>query len=71
MLNIAAPGAVSMAALLDAAGIRWCYGPENPQVLPRAAMDTALLETLLPGAAGAGDAEQMIAEWRRVTEMMA
>lgn len=54
VLNIAAPGAVSMAALLDAAGIRWRYGPENPQVLARAVMDTARLEALLPGRQGPG-----------------
>lgn len=71
VLNIAAPGVVAMADLLDAAGIRWRYGPDNPRVLARAAMVTDRLEALLPGAAGTGAAAQHIAEWNRVKEKMA
>lgn len=64
VLNIATPGAVAMGALLDAAGIDWRFGPDNPQVLPRAVADTAALERLLPGVAGLADAAALIAEWR-------
>lgn len=64
VLNLAAPGAVGMAALLDAARLPWHWGPENPAVLPRVALDTTRLEALLPGAAGDGSAGVMVAEWR-------
>ena len=64
LLNLAAPGAVGMAALLDAARLPWHWGPENPAVLPRVELDTTRLEALLPGVAGDGSAEAMVAEWR-------
>lgn len=64
-LNIAAPGVAGMAALLRAAGIDWHFGPENPAVLARAAVDTTRLEALLPGAAGPGGAQALIDDWRQ------
>lgn len=64
LLNVAAPGAVGMASLLDAAALPWHWGPDNPAVLPRVELDTTRLEGLLPGAAGEGTAAAMVAEWR-------
>lgn len=71
LLNIAAPGAVAMADLLQAAGLPWRYGPENPHVLARAAMDTSRLEALLPGLAGDGSAADMVAQWRSLAGVLA
>lgn len=64
VINIAAPGVVAMGALLDAAGMAWRHGPENPAVLPRAEVDTTTLERLLPGCAGRADAAALVADWR-------
>lgn len=64
LLNIAAPGLVGMADLLRATAIRWHWGPDNPQVLPRVGLDTARLEALLPGIAGSAEAASMVGEWR-------
>lgn len=69
VINIAQPGSVLMADLLQAAGLPWHYGPKNPKVVPRVVLDTARLESLLPLAPA--DAGQMVAEWRALQEMMA
>lgn len=68
VLNLAQPGSVTMAALLNAAGLPWRYGPCNPQVVPRVVLDTTRLEALmdLPPA----DAAAMVAEWRELQGMM-
>lgn len=64
VLNVAQPGPVRMAALLEAAGIDWRFGPARPGVVGRATLDvdrlSGLLETLLPAATPRG----LIAEWR-------
>lgn len=64
ILNIAAPGEVSMAALLQVAGQPWRFGPANPAVVPRVVLDTSTLSALVPLAPGCGTAESMVAEWR-------
>ena len=48
VLNLAQPPAVAMADMLDARGLRWRFGPPNPRVIPRVAVDTALLSSLVP-----------------------
>lgn len=64
VLNIAAPGAVSMAELLDAVGLPWRFGAANPAALPRVELATARLEALFPRLAGSGDVAEMVADWR-------
>ena len=64
VLNVAASPAVSMAALLDAAGLDWSYVPPNPAVIPCVELDTTLLKGLVTLPASAGQAEAMVAEWR-------
>lgn len=64
VLNISAPGQVRMGDLLDAAGFRWQFGPDNPQVLAGLPIDTERLEALLPGVAGSGRAADLVADWR-------
>ena len=66
LLNVAAPAAVGMEALADAAGLRWRYRKAPSGVIPVVALDTARLEALAPGAAGEADATAMVAEWRRL-----
>ena len=68
LLNVAAPGVVAMEALADAAGMRWSQRPARPSALAEVALDTARLESLLPGAAGPADPEAMVAEWRRLAD---
>ena len=64
VLNVAQPGPLRMAALLEAAGIPWRYGPARPGVVGRATMDvtsiSGLLEPHVPPATGEG----LVAEWR-------
>lgn len=45
-LNIAQPPALAMADLLDARQQTWRFGPANPKVVPRVAVDTTLLASL-------------------------
>jgi nucleoside-diphosphate-sugar epimerase len=64
VLNVAAPGAVAMADLLEAAGRcrRWSPAPEG--TVREVTLDTSLLGTILdlpPGGAAA-----MVAEWRQL-----
>lgn len=67
ILNLAQPGGVTMAALLDAAGLPWHYGPENPQVLSSVLLDTSRLESLME--VPVADATVMVAEWRELQRM--
>lgn len=64
VLNVAVSPAVSMGALLDAAGLEWGFGPPNPAVLPRVELDTTLLQGLVALPADAGKPDVMVAEWR-------
>jgi nucleoside-diphosphate-sugar epimerase len=64
VLNIAAVQPVAMGALLDAAGLRWRANPPNPAVIPVVALDTGRLEALLPGLAGDGSAQDLVADWQ-------
>ena len=66
VLNVAAPGVVAMEDLADAAGLEWHHRPAPAGVIAEVALDTARLESLLPGAAGPADAAAMVAEWRRL-----
>ena len=56
-----------MAALLDAAGLPWHYGPENPQVVSSVLLDTSRLESLME--VPVADATAMVAEWRELQRM--
>lgn len=64
ILNIAAPGAVAMGDLLTAAGADWETGPANAAVIPAVVLATGQLERLLPGAAGSGSVDDLVADWR-------
>ncbi|NUB45388.1 NAD-dependent epimerase/dehydratase family protein [Fertoebacter nigrum] len=62
VLNIAAAD-VAMGDLLDAAGLDWFYGDENPAVVPQVSLDTTRLNALCPLPAVAGLPATMVAEW--------
>lgn len=64
VLNIATPQPVTMAALLDAAGQAWHYGPPNSAVIPRVALNTARLQGLIRLPPSAGLPDTMVREWR-------
>ena len=66
VLNIAA-APVSMGDLLDAAGADWNYGGQNPNVIPRVELDTALMKTLIHLPPRASEPAVMVAEWRGLT----
>lgn len=48
ILNLAQPGAISMGALLDAAGRDWRFGPPRDGVLARAEVDVTRLMAVTP-----------------------
>ena len=61
-LNVAAPGAVEMGALLDAAGLAWTPRPAPPGAIPRVQLSLAALARLCP--LDPADPAAMAAEWR-------
>lgn len=63
-LNLAAPGAVEMGALLDAAGLGWTPRPAPPDAIPEVELDTGRLAALVPLAPGLGQPAALVAEWR-------
>ena len=64
VVNIAAAPAVSMAELLDAAGMNWAYGDPNPVAIPRVELDTRVLRGFSEMPPLDGSAADMVAEWR-------
>jgi len=67
-LNIAAPGAVEMGALLDAAGLAWAPRPAPTGAIPEVALDVAALAGLVPLDPAAGTAQMLVAEWRGLAQ---
>lgn len=63
-LNIAAPGAVEMGALLDAAGLEWAPRPPGADAIAEACLDLTALSRLAPLDPAAGTPERLVAEWR-------
>ncbi|MGA9409267.1 MAG: NAD(P)-dependent oxidoreductase [Roseobacter sp.] len=67
-LNVAAPGAIAMGDLLDAAGLNWV-----PRIAPEHAIDCVMLETskldrYLNLPRDAATASRLVAEWKRTIE---
>ncbi|MEX0303997.1 MAG: NAD-dependent epimerase/dehydratase family protein [Leisingera sp.] len=65
-LNIAQPGTVGMAALLQAAGRTFTQSPAPETAIPEVALDTQRLQALLPFALTAADPAQMATEWAAI-----
>ena len=68
ILNIAAAPPVAMADLLNAAGLNWRWGPDNPAVVARVVLATGRLQRLVAVPPQAGQAAAMIDEWRSLTD---
>lgn len=64
VLNLAQPGPLRMAALLESAGIDWRYGLPNPATARRATLDTGRASALLGPVLTKACAPSLIAEWR-------
>lgn len=47
VLNLAQPGALAMADVLDAAGASWTWGPPRPAAIPRVTLSSARLAALV------------------------
>jgi nucleoside-diphosphate-sugar epimerase len=65
ILNIASAPPLGMAPLLDASGLDWSYGPPNPLVVPMAALDVSLLQSILPLPPADGKLLAAEAAWAR------
>lgn len=65
ILNIAAPGAIEMGALLDAAGLAWAPRPANDQTIARVALQTKRLEKEFDFAPNANAPATMVSQWRK------
>jgi len=63
-LNLAAPGDVSMADLLAAAGLDWSGQAAPPTALPRLTLDTKRLLRLVDLPPDAGTAPRLVREWQ-------
>ncbi|MBY6141008.1 NAD-dependent epimerase/dehydratase family protein [Leisingera daeponensis] len=62
-LNVAQPGTVEMAALLQAAGLPFAARPAPGTAIPEVALDVSRLQALLPVPLAPADAAQLAAEW--------
>ncbi len=63
-MNLAAPGAIEMGDLLDAAGLAWRPRVAGAGVIEEVTLDTGRLASHSPLPATAGHAEAVAAEWR-------
>lgn len=64
ILNIAAPGAVEMGALLDAAGLPWSARPATQSTIASVHLDTQVLESLTSFDPRDSTAEGIVADWQ-------
>lgn len=68
VLNVAAPGTVAMADLLDAAGAEWHWQPAPPSALPDLTLDVSCLAGLVALDAAEGTPRELVAQWRSFLE---
>lgn len=64
-LNVAAPGAVAMADLLEAAGLPWRWTPAPGTALPRLVLDCGRLAALHSFPGDAAEPARIVEGWRR------
>lgn len=69
-LNVAAPGAVEMGALLDAAGLGWTARPAPDTAIAEVRLSVAALSDLVALAPQSGEPEALVAEWRMLESDM-
>ena len=68
VLNLAAPGAVEMGALLDAAGLDWTPRPAPAAAIPEVRLSVARLARIVPLAESDGQPAALVADWRRMQD---
>ncbi|WP_157947022.1 NAD(P)-dependent oxidoreductase [Thalassobius sp. I31.1] len=66
ILNVSAPGTVSMDALVQAGGFSIQPRPAPEQAIPLVVLDTKRIEGLVTMPENAAHPDQMIAEWKRL-----
>ena len=64
ILNVAAPGAVAMGALLDAAGLGWAPQPATEKTLANVTLDTTRLIRLTAFQPADSTAAGIVADWQ-------
>lgn len=64
VLNMAAPGAVEMGALLDRAGLGWTARPAPDSAIARVALDVSALNARSPMRPEEGQPEALVRQWR-------
>lgn len=64
ILNTAAPHAVSMGALLDAAGLVWQHRPATEQTIAKVSLDASRLEGLVSFAPADSTAIGIVQDWK-------
>lgn len=64
VLNVAAPGAVSMASLLDAGAIPWQGRPALDGAVQRVTMDTTRLQSVARLPEGSAHPAELVRQWR-------
>ncbi|XDA98072.1 NAD-dependent epimerase/dehydratase family protein [Sulfitobacter sp. LCG007] len=69
-INIAAPGAVAMGDLLDAAGLAWTPREAGPEVIPEVTLATARLSQHIVLAAESGLPDGLVAEFAAFRNLM-
>jgi len=65
IINIAAPGAVEMGALLDAAALPWASRTPSDNVIEKVELSTKRLENYVAFSEHNSSAAGLVAEWRR------
>lgn len=68
ILNVAAPGAVAMGDLLDAAGLAWTGRPAGSGVIAEVALDTTRLAHFVDFAPKDSSAAGLVAEWHSMKD---
>lgn len=63
VLNLAAPGAVAMRDLAEAAGLPWAWVPAPPEAVPRQVLDLTSLALIVPLDDTEGLPEILVAQW--------
>lgn len=68
LLNVAAPGAVQMGALLAAAGLHWRPRPADGETIAKVTLDTETLERFTSFEPGDSTPEGIVVDWKKATE---
>ncbi|WP_415922312.1 NAD-dependent epimerase/dehydratase family protein [Tateyamaria sp. SN6-1] len=67
LMNIAAPGALEMGALLDAAGCEWSPRTADGEVIAKVTLDTSRVSAFFQWHPDDSTAKQMVHEWKELT----